>query len=93
MTDSWWAAQFTIGNILTILSLAVSIGWQMRRLAEIEDDLVAIKVRQSKDAEYIAATYERKDVMAAMLQSINLQLHAIQSTLARWEARGETHRS
>lgn len=85
MPETWWQSQFNLGNIITILSLAVSIGWQVRRMTEMEKELLDIRGRLQKDAEYIAATYERKDVLFVVLQSINLQLASIREALAKAE--------
>jgi hypothetical protein len=88
MPDAHWLAeQFTIGNLLTIFSLAMSVGWQLSRLSQIETDLGEIKRQQIEDMRVIATTYERKDVMSATLQSINLQLHTISNAVARLEQR------
>lgn len=83
--ESWFTAQFTVGNIVTILSLAVSVGWQMHRLTRLENDLHEIKEQQVEDVRVIARTYERKDVMTATLQGIHLQLQAIGQAVARLE--------
>ena len=83
----WLADQFTLGNIVTIISLAMSVGWQLHRLTQIEADLSEIKRQQFEDMRVIASTYERRDVMAATLQSIHLQLHTISNTVQRLEQR------
>jgi Tfp pilus assembly protein PilO len=81
----WLLEQFTLGNLFTILSLAMSVGWQAHRLQAIERDLVKLQKQQVEDMRLIATTYERRDVMAVTLQGIQVQLHAIQQTLARLE--------
>jgi hypothetical protein len=82
---TWLETQFTLGNIITILSLASSVGWQLHRLSQIEADVLDLKRQQATDMATIASTYERRDVMAVTLQGIQVQLHAIQQTLARLE--------
>jgi hypothetical protein len=83
----WLTEQFTLGNVVTVLSLALSVGWQLHRLTQIETDLAEIKRQQLHDMQVIASTYERKDVMSATLHSINLQLHTISNAVARLEQR------
>lgn len=95
MTGSWWLDQVTLGNIVTIVSVLLSIGWHARRVVEVEksvqtiadrlkevsEEIEAAAARRDADLLHIATTYQRKDVQAESLASIDRQLTDIRDTL------------
>ncbi len=105
MTETHWLIeQFTLGNIVTIISLAMSIGWQAHRLTVFERDLRTQEARLTENARnqkeqlaemmrLVEATYERRDVMAVTLQGVYTQLHGMHQTLERLVQRLEPPRS
>lgn len=85
----WLQDQITFGNLLSIGSILVAFGYQMRRLQQIELDITDVKraqdtaareqrTAQEKAAIEIAATYTRRDVLAETLQSMNGRLANIE---------------
>jgi len=85
--DGWLAQQVTLGNVVTVVTAAASFGYQLHRLAVIERDVIAIKVKQENDARSIADTYERRDVLAEVLKGFNRELVAIHQKLSDMEKR------
>jgi hypothetical protein len=87
MSDAWWVHQFTLGNLVVILTMMANLGWQMRRLVAIEEKLDEIEQQQIKDRIAHDATYQRRDVLEVALQGIHAELRAIAA--AQTEVRAE----
>lgn len=51
MSAEWVAQQFTLGNLAVVASMVANIGYQMRRLYGIEQELHDIKDKQRTGAE------------------------------------------
>ena len=81
----WLQHQVTVGNLVSIGSVLIAFGYQMRRLQDIERDLLAVREAQRVAVVEVAATYTRRDVLAEMLQTISSQQHGISDRLASIE--------
>lgn len=86
--NAWFLEQFTVGNVVTLVGLIASAGWHARRVVEVEKSVQTIATQlelqqQRRDADliHIAAIYQRKDVQAESLASIDRQLGDIRETL------------
>jgi uncharacterized membrane protein YcjF (UPF0283 family) len=95
MTEQWIAQQFTLGNIVVLLSMVANVGWQMRRLVAIEEKLDDIEQQQAADRIAHDQTYQRRDVLEVALQGIHAELRAIAAAQAevRQEIREHRNRS
>lgn len=81
---NWIAEQVTLGNIIVGLSMVANIGYQMRRLMGIEQDLAGLKRQQEK-----AAQQQRED-KAELEAQLELAARSIEATYSRKDVLAET---
>jgi len=80
--SDWILTQITFGNIITMVSFAVSLGYTLHRLKTLETQMCHIEKWQDEHVARSDATYERKDVSAEVLRNINFKLGATHEQLA-----------
>jgi hypothetical protein len=77
----WIQHQITLGNLVSLASVLVAFGYQMRRLQDIERDIAAVRDAQRVAVVEAAATYTRRDVLTETLASMNARLGNIETDL------------
>lgn len=78
LVSAGWHARRVLSVEGAVVDIKAELSGMKKTLA---DELVAVEVRRDADLFAIAQQYQRKDVQEVALQSINLQLSDIRSTL------------
>lgn len=99
----WLRAQITLPNIALVCAMSVSVGGYIKGFGALESKVAAqdakieriaadVDARLSKEHELNASTFSRRDVLEALLISINTRLSNIEADVRDLKARRPAER-
>lgn len=97
----WLREQLTLPNIVLVCAMSISVGGYVKGFAALEGKVAAqdarieqvakwVEERLSKEHDLNASTFSRRDVLEALLVSINTRLSNIEADVRDLKARQRT---